>query len=120
MTPSSKDPRVYVEDILSAIERIRQYTMDGKVTFLSNGLLQDGVIRQLSVIGEAAAKLPQRLKTQHPQIPWKKIVGMRNVIVHEYSEVNIERIWETVEHDVPVLQRTIETMRDTIRHSDAA
>ena len=101
---------MYLEDILSAIARIGEYTAKGKENFFAHGLVQDGVIRQLSIIGEAATKLPMSLKTKHPEIPWKEVTAMRNIIVHDYSEINLERIWETIERDLPVLKKAIEMM----------
>lgn len=110
MTPARRTRRVYLQDILSAIARIKEYTAKGKADFLAQDIVQDGVIRQLSIIGEAAAKLPVSMRAEHPEIPWKKVIGMRNVIVHDYSEVNVGRIWDTVERDLPVLKKSIETI----------
>ena len=101
---------MYLEDILSAIARIGEYTAKGKENFFAHGLVQDGVIRQLSIIGEASTKLPMTLKTQHPEIPWKEVTAMRNIIVHDYSEINLERIWGTIERDLPVLRKAIAAM----------
>jgi len=103
MRKTAKDARLYIEDILTAIGRIEEYSVDGKKGFLMDSKTQDAVIRQLSIIGEAAAKIPSSLRARHADIPWKDIIAMRNILIHDYSEVNIRRVWETVVRDVPVL-----------------
>jgi uncharacterized protein with HEPN domain len=111
MRSTTRDPRVYLDDILAAITRIEAYTAEGKGVFLRDGKTQDAVIRQLSVIGEAAAKLPAAIRTTQPDIPWKAIVGMRNILIHEYSAVSIRGVWATVVRDLPVLRRAVESIR---------
>jgi uncharacterized protein with HEPN domain len=80
MRHHARDPNVYLEDILVGIARIEVYTKGGRASFLASEMMQDAVIRQLSVIGEAAAKLPGALRARHPSIPWKEMVGMRNIV----------------------------------------
>jgi uncharacterized protein with HEPN domain len=110
MNKPPRNPRVYLEDILHAVAQIEQYTAKGKDAFFAQTLIQDGVIRQLSIIGEAAGKLPIGMKAKHPAVPWKKIVGMRNVIIHDYAETDISTVWIVVERDLTVLRRTAEAM----------
>jgi uncharacterized protein with HEPN domain len=110
MMASKRDPRVYLQDILSAIERIAIYNTKGREGFFTDTLLQDGIIRQLSIVGEASAKLPRSVREQHPEIPWKLIVGMRNIIIHEYSDIDLEVIWDSLNRDLPVFRKTIESM----------
>lgn len=99
--------RVYIEDISEAIERISRYTAAGKEAFLSDEKTQDAVIRQLSIIGEAAARIPSKVKDAAPDVPWKKIVGMRNILIHEYSNTSIHRVWDTVQHHLPNLAAAV-------------
>ena len=110
MKKTKKDPRVYLEDILSAIERIQKYTSIDKEKFLHDGLVQDATIRQISIIGEASAKVPIAIKNQHASIPWKKIVGMRNVVVHDYSEVSLLTVWTVIERDLPLLKTEVQNI----------
>lgn len=110
MKMSKKDFRVYLDDILSAILRIEEYTKRGKDVFLCDEMMQDAVLRQLSIVGEAASKLTPPLKAKNPEIPWKDIIGMRNIIVHEYSEVKIGKIWDTVKLDLPLLKEIVMRM----------
>lgn len=104
MKLSKRDFRVYLEDILSAILRIEEYTTEGRTAFLDEHKTQDAVLRQFSIIGEAASKLSPALKSRNPEVPWEQIIGMRNVIIHEYSEVKIEKIWDTLKQDLPLLK----------------
>lgn len=106
MTRAKRDLRVHLGDILAAIERIDEYTMLGSQSFLVNGLVQDAVIRQLSVLGEAAAKLPITVRSRYPDIPWKSIIGMRKILIGD--SIPVARFWEIVEHDVPPLRRAVE------------
>jgi uncharacterized protein with HEPN domain len=110
MKRAKRDPRVYLEDILHAIARIGEYTAEGNASFVASPLIQDGVIRQLSIIGEAAAKLPAGTKATHPAVPWREIVGMRNVIIHDYAETDLETVWLVVERDLAPLKTAVEAM----------
>lgn len=110
MKASQRDPRVYLEDIHAAGRKIGGYIIEGEHTFFTDEKTQDAVIRQISIIGEAASKLPSALKKKYPDIPWQKIVGMRNILVHEYSDVNLKRVWEVVDRDLPVLRDAVEIM----------
>ncbi len=107
MTRAKRDLQVYLEDILSAIDRIGEYTIKGRRTFFADMLIQDAVIRQISIIGEAASRLPVTFRSQHPTIPWRKIIGMRNVVIHDYAETDLKTIWLVVERDLPVLRVSI-------------
>jgi len=108
MKKAKKDQRVYLQDILSAIEHISAYTVDGRDAFITDEKTQDAVIRQFSIIGEASAKLTPAFKATHEEIPWKDIVGMRNIIIHDYSETDLPTIWDTVVHGLPSLKTTVE------------
>jgi len=97
----------YLEHILGALERIQRYTArKSAADFRSDTLLQDGVLRNLGIIGEAAHKLladSPEYAARHPEIPLAKIYGMRNRITHAYEEVDIEIVWNLVVNDVPAL-----------------
>jgi len=91
-------------DILEAVERIEKYADRGRQAIEGDELLQTWFVHHVQIIGEAAAKLSEELRTAHPDVPWAEIVGMRNVLVHEYFGVDVEEIWATIQHDLPRLK----------------
>jgi uncharacterized protein with HEPN domain len=101
----------YLEHILEALERIQRYTAGkSEAEFMASTLLQDGVLRNLGIIGEAAHRLlveaPEFVAT-HPEIPLAKIYATRNRITHAYEEVDMEIVWNLILYDVPALQPKI-------------
>ncbi|CAK6694034.1 DUF86 domain-containing protein [Synechococcus sp. CBW1107] len=105
----SKD-LLYLTSIGEALERIILYTMEGRAAFLASTLLQDGVIRNLIVIGEAVKNLSADLRESETTTPWKSIAGMRDVLIHDYLRVNLEQVWETVARDLPPLGLTVRSL----------
>ena len=103
-----KDDSVYLRHIIDALLQIERYT-DGVTyeEFFSNSLLQDGVIRQLEVMGEAARNLSEDLRNEYPTIPWRQMISLRNRMIHAYFNVNLQIIWEIIQGDIPnLLQET--------------
>jgi uncharacterized protein with HEPN domain len=109
---SKRDPLVLLEDIMLAIQKIGRYTsqMDHNA-FLTDELVIDGVARNLEIIGEAARQLPEDFRRAHPQIPWTQIAGLRNRIVHDYFGLDLEIIWEIIQHDLPELEKHIRALQ---------
>ena len=90
---------------------ILDYTRDTeKETFEQNPILQDAVIRRLTIIGEATKRLSEAFRLSHPEIPWKQIAGMRDVVVHNYDQVLMDKIWEVIQGDIPVLIKHVEPL----------
>lgn len=79
-----KDDKVYLHSILESIVKIETYTNSGKEEFMTSGIIQDAVIRNLEIIGEAAKRVFQGLKEQTPEIPWRQMAGLRDVLIHDY------------------------------------
>jgi uncharacterized protein with HEPN domain len=94
-------------DILEAIERIDKYACRGRQAIEKDELLQTWFVHHVQVIGEAASKLSDELRADNPDVPWTEIVGMRNVLVHEYFGVDVEEIWTTVQYDLPRLKQKL-------------
>lgn len=105
---SKRDPRILVEDVLLAIEKVGRFTagMDQQ-TFFSDEKTIDAVARNLEIIGEAVRQLPDDFRNANREIPWSQIGGMRNRIVHEYFGLDLEIIWQVIQHDLPELEALI-------------
>ena len=103
----SKDPRVYLAHILECILKIERFTQVGRMVFLKDELVQDAVLRNFEVIGEAAKRLDDTYRADHPQIPWRAIAGLRDVLIHQYEGVNLQQVWNIVEKDLPGLKNSI-------------
>lgn len=95
---------LYLADIVAAAGSIAHF-LDGveKAEFLASDLLQSAVLQKLSIIGEAATRLTPELKAAHADIPWKPVIGFRNIAVHAYFTIDWERLWDTAMIDVPAL-----------------
>jgi uncharacterized protein with HEPN domain len=100
-----KDYKVYVSHILDSIDHIIAYTegMDFN-SFSKNFMVQDAVVRNLTVIGEPTKQLNNDFRERYSNVPWKKIAGMRDKLVHDYFRVDIETVWEAVVSDIPALK----------------
>jgi len=108
----TRDIRVYIEDILDSIAKIEQYTKGvNEQEFLTNTQLQDAVLRRLEIIGEAVKNVPQPFRDRYPHIPWKKIAGLRDVLIHEYFGVNMRRAWKLTKEDIFVLSDNIQKLK---------
>ncbi len=106
-----KDDTVYLRHILDSIKQIEEYLRGvSKEKFMKSRLLQDGVVRQLEIIGEASRNLSEELCQRHSEVPWKQIIGMRNRIIHEYFDVDLEIVWEVAEKDLPDLKTQIQAI----------
>ncbi len=105
-----KDDRLYVVHIRECIERIEEYTGDGKDRFLSTSLVQDAVLRNLQTMAESTQRLSASLKAAHPEAPWRELSGFRNVLTHDYLGLDIERIWGFVENRLPAFKKRMDTI----------
>jgi uncharacterized protein with HEPN domain len=103
---------VYLRHILEATERIAEYISAGKAEFLARHHWQDAVIRQLEIIGEATKNLSQDIRDSSQDIPWKRIAGLRDVLIHDYMGVDLEAVWEIAVQGVPELGNEVERLLD--------
>ncbi|MHB9037712.1 MAG: HepT-like ribonuclease domain-containing protein [Armatimonadota bacterium] len=110
-----KDDRLYLIHISECIGRVEDYVSGGRDEFLGSPLIQDAVIRNLQTMAESTQRLSEELKSGHAEIDWRRISGFRNVVVHDYLGVDIPYVWQIVEHELPVLKRTIEAMLDELQ-----
>jgi uncharacterized protein with HEPN domain len=105
-----KDDAVYLHHILDCIRRIEEDVEEGRERFMASHTLQDAVIRNLQTMSESTQRLSDDLKEAHPEIEWYRIAAFRNVLVHDYLGIDLDRIWEITQRDVPELKQAILAM----------
>jgi uncharacterized protein with HEPN domain len=109
---SRRSASLLISDILERIRRIERSVLGmDHPAFLAHDTTIDAVIRNLSVIGEAANRLPQQFKDRHPEVPWHRIVGLRHRIVHDYFDVDLDLVWAIVETELPGLAAQISSIQ---------
>lgn len=107
-----RDNQVYLEDILEASHRILTYTKDLDLSaFSKDHRTVDAVVRNLEIIGEAVKKLSEETRKRRPEIEWKKISGLRDILIHEYYGIDYEIIWDIIKNKLPVLETATEALR---------
>jgi len=103
-----KDPKVFIGHILESIHLIEKYIDQiSKKDFLESINIQDAVIRRLEIIGEAVKNLPPEFRAEYPDIQWRQIAGMRDVLIHGYFGVDLDLTWKVVKSDLPELERKV-------------
>jgi uncharacterized protein with HEPN domain len=105
-----KDDRFYLRHILECIRRIEEDTAGGLRAFHASRTAQDAVARNLQVLAESTQRLTDNSKLQWPQVEWGRIAAFRNVLVHDYLGLDMERIWTVTQRDVPELKKSVEQM----------
>ena len=102
-----KDQGLYLNHIMECIDRIEQYASSGYEDFLDNTMIQDAIYRNLEIIGEAARHLHPETRSKMTNIPWKKVIGLRNVLIHAYDGVDPSEVWLVIEKELPKLKEEI-------------
>lgn len=103
-----EEVKVFLKHILESISLIETYTADiSREDFLKSQQLQDSIIRRLEIIGEATKHLPAKFREQHPQVAWREIAGMRDMMIHEYFGIDLELTWKMVKDDLPALRKEL-------------
>jgi len=101
---------VYLDHIREAIERITAYSAVGREEFFRNRMAQDAVIRNFEIIGEAVKRLSDDLKDRRPDVPWRRVAGFRNVLIHDYMNVDAEEVWNVIETHLPALRQAVDDL----------
>lgn len=108
MNDDQKDNRVYFGHIMDAISRIERFTAGGSEEFFQAELIQNGVVWNLGIIGEAVRQVSNWLKESHPEVPWRQIISMRNRLVHGYFNINLNLVWNVLATELPLFKAQVE------------
>lgn len=108
--PQKRNEKLYLTDICDAIGRILEYTIAGRAAFMDDPMIQDAVIRNLEVLGEAARGISSTTRSAHPEIPWKEIAGTRDRVIHGYFRVDLDIVWDIVESELPILRQKMQDL----------
>jgi len=109
-----RDNREKLYDILEAIERIEKYAIQGREAFEENELIQTWFVQHLQIIGEASRVLSADIRDENPEVSWSQIIGMRNILTHNYFEIDLDIVWLVVERELPKLKPQIEAILQSL------
>lgn len=109
-----KDPLLYIIHIHESLKKILTYTRDGRDAFMADSKTQDAVVRNFEVIGEATKRLPTEFTTAYPQVPWRRMAGFRDILIHAYDRVDVGEIWNIIEQHVPQLVSGLADIRSEL------
>jgi uncharacterized protein with HEPN domain len=110
-----KNHKLYIEDILQAMDKIKRY-VEGLTyeAFAKNEMVEDAVIRNLEIIGEASKSVPEDVREKHSEIPWKRMIGLRNIAIHQYFGVDLSIIWEIITKNLPETKPKVAAMLESL------
>ncbi len=109
-----RDPKERLRDMLEAIAAIERHLPANRDAFDRNELVQTWFLRHLQIIGEAARSVPEEVRARAPAIPWSKIIGMRNVLVHGYFDIDRDIVWEATTRDLPALKAELQRLLEDL------
>jgi uncharacterized protein with HEPN domain len=106
--PKERNYKMFIEDIITAMNKIQIYTKDMNYeTFVENEIVLDAVIRNLEIIGEASKNIPENIRSKYPEIPWNRMIGLRNIAIHEYFGIDTTIIWKIITENLPATKPLI-------------
>lgn len=110
MTDRERD-LLYVAHIEERAGRVGEIAAKGRDAFMASHILQDAVIRNFEVIGEAAKQLSEEFKSHYPEVPWQRVAGFRDILIHNYMGVDLDEVWNVIEQSLPELVSTVQRAR---------
>lgn len=102
-----KDDNIFLLQTFEFIDKIESYTEGGYEEFINSPMIQDAVIRNFEIIGEAAKQIPNTMKAKYPAISWREIAGFRDILIHRYMGIDVDEVWNVVRSDLPILKTEI-------------
>jgi uncharacterized protein with HEPN domain len=115
----TREIKLFIEDILQSIDAIELFTKKlSKKDLSTDRLHQSAIVRELEIIGEAVKNIPENIRNKYPPIEWKKIAGMRDIIIHTYFKLNLDSTWDTIKNDLPVLKKQMNKVLDDMEKND--
>lgn len=113
-----KDEKLYLIQMLERAERIFAYTHGGREDFLRDVKTQDAVLRSFEIMGEAAKRVSPSFQDRAPEIPWRRLAGFRDVLIHQYEGVDLEEVWKRIEIDLPPLARALRKLLEQLERTE--
>lgn len=115
-----RSPLLYLSEMIDAVEAIEDFThgMD-KEDFLFDAKTKSAVVRQFEILGEAAKAIPENIQSLVPDLPWSRIAGMRDRLIHAYFIVDYNLVWDTVKNELPALKERLETLQGELNKIDS-
>lgn len=110
--------QLYLDHMNECITRILDYAVGGRNAFMKSTLIQDGIIRNLQVMAESSQRVSDELKAKHPEIDWRAMAGFRNVLVHDYLNIELDIVWNVVMKDLADLKPKIEALLGEFQDND--
>jgi len=108
MSKQRRDYILFIEDILTCIEKIERYTSNVSFEeFCGNDMAVDAVIRNFEIIGEAVKKIPEEIRMKYADVEWKEAAGFRDVLIHDYFGIDLEAVWDTVRNNIPSFKKQV-------------
>ncbi len=110
-----KEDRVYIDHIIECLKWIDDHLSEGKGMFFNDRKTQSAVIRELQTLAESTQRLSSGIKDKHPEVSWEWIAGFRNVLVHDYLGINLERVWQIIENELPDFRSAIQSINEELK-----